>query len=82
MIIKQRIQGYNNVLYRRRSGMKFGLNEGTNYSKPAAFHANQHQPPVPPKKVHQPGGNHLDNLKLRQNIKTCQFGSWKQVLAD
>lgn len=39
VIIKWRIPGYNNALYRPSGGMKSVLNAGTNYSKPATCKA-------------------------------------------
>lgn len=52
IILKDPIAGYNMPRIATEGGMKFGVKNGLNY----------HKPSVPPKKVHQSGGDHLDNL--------------------
>ena len=76
VIIKKRIPGYNNILYRPSSGMRFGLN----YSKLVASNssrtpsrvaspvASQTEGLTYAKKVHQQGGNHLDNMANSSRI--------------
>ena len=69
VIHKDRISGYNNTLYRAsEKGMRFGVNSGLNYHKPQAV----------PKKTHQSGGSHLDDIDeprvphskpVKENIK-------------